>query len=542
MGNPFRVSDDNVINTLYRLLQTLNAKVTRKTLREKILQHPDFPSLLSMSEVLSSWNIDNAALQLHTVEQLREIPLPFVTQLKNKGGWYILVNQIHDEYIQYTDSEQGDITLLISDFEEKWTGIVLLAETDEQSGEVDYNIKRQKERLSSLREPFLLVGILLVLFAILIIGRSSYSASDWLLLFTKISGLFLTGLLTAKELGSKNDLTDRICRINAKTSCENVLNSPAAKLWGWLSWSDLGLLYFAGGLFTLAFIDSQPTIRPLLNGIALIAMPYIIFSIYYQAYYVRQWCVLCLCVQVVFAIEGLLALYQVSNLPNVVQPYCVLLISFLLPTLAWVTIKPLLKKQFQSRRMYEELVALKRNPAIFRTLLIQQQKAPPIPVNLHPIKLGSSDAETKITVVINPYCGSCSKVHKELEQLVLHNQNVGVTFIFSSDSEFNPAAQVAMHLLALVKQGSVAIDALTDWYNQKDKDYNAWVKRFPVEEHQSEQTVTWQAHRQWCHDASIMATPTIYINNYKIPEMYEIENLQWMLSRTESDNVLEVNT
>ncbi|WP_345245719.1 cysteine peptidase family C39 domain-containing protein [Nibrella saemangeumensis] len=541
MRNLFKVSDDNAIDTLYELLQNLNSKVTRGTVRETMQQHPDFPSLLSMSEVLSSWNIDNAALQLNTVEQLREIPMPFVTHLKNKGGWYVLVNQINEKNIRLTDSEQGAVTMSLNDFEKKWTGIVLLAETNEQSGEVDYDLKCKKERLSNLRGQFLSGGALLVLFIALLAGGRNYSYTEWLLFFTKISGLILTGLLIAKQLGSKNDFTDRICSISAKTSCEDVLNSPAAKLWGWLNWSDLGLLYFAGGLFTLVFIGNQPNILALLNDIALLAMPYIAFSIYYQARYVRQWCPLCLGVQVILAIEGFLALTQLTTLNDFTTSYLDLLVCFLLPTLALVTIKPLLISWFQSRQEHEELMVLKRNPAIFRTLLIQQHKAPPIPTNLHTIMFGNSDAKHKISVVINPYCGSCSKAFKELKELALHNHNIYVTIIFSSKSESTPAAKFAIHALALAKQGNTAIIALTDWFNQKDKNYNAWAKRYPAETNQLELTTILQGHKQWCYNAGITVTPAIYIDGYKIPEIYKLESLQWMLMRVELDKLYELN-
>jgi uncharacterized membrane protein len=541
MGNLFRLPGDNASDTLYELLKQLNAKVTRDTALTTMQRHPDFPSLLSISEVLSSWKIDNAALHLDTVEQLREIPLPFIAHLKKKGGWYVLVNQINEKYIWYFDSEKGAVTLALNEFEKKWAGTILLAETDEQSGEIDYNLNRKKERLANLRGPFLLGGTLLVLLIVLLVGGYNYLPSDWLLFFTKISGLFLTGLLIAKQLGSKNYLTDRICSINAKTSCADVLNSPAAKLWGWLSWSDLGLLYFAGGLFSLALIGNQPKVRDLLNDIALIAMPYIAFSIYYQAYKVRQWCTLCLGVQVIFAIEGLLALIQLTTLPGSIEPYLVLLTSFLLPTLAWVTIKPLLTSRLQSGWEHEELVAVKRNPAIFRTLLIQQSQAPPISDDLYPIVFGNSDAECKITIVTDPYCSSCSKAHKDLEQLVLHNQNVNVTNIFSTVSNSSPATKVVMHVLALAKQGTLAIEALTDWYNQKNKDYDTWAKRYPTETPLSDQVAMCQVHRKWCHDADIMETPTIYIDGYKIPETYKLESLSWILNRMEFDKEFESN-
>ncbi|ACT96441.1 vitamin K epoxide reductase family protein [Dyadobacter fermentans] len=541
MLNFFKVSGDNATDTLYSLLRNLNAKVTWETVRETMLQHPDSPSLLSLSEVLSGWNIDNAALQLNTVEQLREIPVPFITQIKKKGGWYILINQIREKHIQYTDSEQGEVTLSLSDFEKRWTGIVLLTEINEQSGEVDYDSKRLKEQLRKWRSPFVSGATLLVLFSALMFAGRSFSTPEWLLFFTKISGLFFTGLLIAKQLGSKNDLTDRLCRINDKTSCENVLNSPGAKLFGWLNWSDLGLLYFAGGSSALLFTGEQHNEFNLLNALALLAMPYVAFSIYYQAYKVRQWCTLCLGVQVILIVEGVIALTQLKALPGHIQPYLVLLIGFLLPTIAWVIIKPLLDSRTQIRREHEELLALKRDPAIFKTLLIQQPQSPPISADIYPLVLGNPDAEIKITMVTNPYCSSCSRAHKELEQLVLQDENVSVTTIFSTTGDSSPATKVVTHLLALARHETSARSALTEWYSQKEKDYNAWAKSHPTTTDPTEMMAICRNQRLWCHEADIALTPTIYINGYKMPEIYKLESLQWILKRVEFDKVLESN-
>ena len=539
MRNFFKVSEDNATDTLYSLLQNLKAKVTWETARKTMQEHPDFPSLLCMSEVLLSWNIDNAALQLNTVEQLRELPLPFIAHLKRKGGWYVLVNQIHDNHIQYTDSETGKVTLSLDEFEKNWAGVVLLAETDEHSGEVDYHLNRKKERLNNMRAPFVLGVTFLVILLAFLVGGRNYLPSDWLLFLTKTSGLFLSSLLIIKQLGRRNDLTDLLCSIHAKTNCEGVLNSPAAKLWGWLSWSDLGLLYFSGGLITLVFAGNQPQVRPLLNDIAILAMPYIVFSVYYQAYKVRQWCTLCLGVQAIFVIEGLMALTQVTTLPASREPYFIFIIAYLLPTLAWVLIRPLLTGKFQTIREHEELITLKRNPATFITLLKQQPQAPTISADLHSIVLGNLNSENKIIMVTDPYCGSCSKSHRDLVQIVADNQNINVTIIFSTGNTSSRATRVAAHILTLARQGIFANKALEDWYSQKNKDYDMWAKQYPLEEPIEDHGAICKSHRQWCLNADILVTPTIYVNGHKMPESYKLENLPWILNSMDTDKVFE---
>ncbi len=531
----------NATETLYALLKGLRAKVTRVAVRESLLQHSDFPSLLSLSEILTDWQIDNTALQLNTTEQLRELPLPCIAHLRKNNGWYILVTALQGDTITYTDTANGRTTESLTDFERKWSGVVLLAETNEQSGEIDYTLHRRHEILDELRAPFLLAGaVLIFLFAILSVAKD-LASTDWLLLLTKSTGLTLSGLLVAKQLGSKNALTDRLCRINSKTNCDDVLNSPAAKLWGWLNWTDVGLLYFASGLLTVLLIGIQPNVLPMLHGLALLALPYTLFSVYYQARVLRQWCPLCLGVQGILLAEGILAVIQINSWPDSVQPYMLIISAFLLPTLAWIFVKHLLINLRESRQEHEELIWLKRNPDLFRALLMQQPQMPPIPDNLYPIVLGNLDAEHTITMVTNPYCGPCARTHKEVEELVKRNNNVKVTIIFACDGATGAATQVAVHAMALTQQNKTAV-ALANWYEDKGMDFDAWVKKYPVISDSIDWLAVVNKHNDWCRIADIKSTPTLFVDGYLMADQYRLNSLRWLINELKPmHNVLRMN-
>ncbi|QIP16721.1 peptidase C39 bacteriocin processing [Spirosoma aureum] len=527
-------TDENATATLYALVKELGAKVTRATVQEELSQHPDFPSLLSLSDLLTDWHIDNTALQLNTTEQLRELPVPFVAHLHKNGGWYVLVTALTGNRITYSDNTQGRKSDLLTDFEKNWSGIVLLAETNEQSGESDYSAHRKREVLNELRGPFALVGSLLIFFVIILSVAKDLKATDWFLLATKSTGLLLSGLLVAKQLGSKNALADRLCSINAKTNCDDVLNSPAAKLWGWLSWTDVGLLYFAGGLITVLIIGFQPAVRPLLSGLAWLALPYTLFSVYYQARVIRQWCSLCLAVQAVLLVEGMLAAIQLNALPDFVQPYLLILITFLLPTLAWVILKPLLAHLPKSRQDHNELMQFKRNPDLFRALLLQQPEMQPISADLHPIVLGNPNAKNILTIVTNPYCSPCARKHKEISGLLSRNSNIGVRVVFyTSENSNDRITKLAQHLLAL--DSSLVDDALTAWFSQPQHNYERWASKFPANLENTLQVAL--EHGRWCRTAQITFTPTSFLNNFRFPGYYHIGDITWLLSSDVNESI-----
>lgn len=523
-------SNQNATATLYGLTRGLRARVTRATVQQAIPLHPDFPSLLSLSDLLTDWRIDNTALKLNTGEQLRELPLPFIAHQKKQGGWFVLVTNIVGDQISYTDSERGRVTEPMAAFEKQWTGVVLLAETTEQSGEPDYARNRPAEIRENLRGPLVLAGSLFIALLVILSVANDLTAPDWLLLLTKSAGLSLSGLLVAKQLGSKNALTDRLCRLNERNNCDDVLNSPAAKLWGWLSWTDVGLVYFAGGLLTVLLVSLQPAMRPLLHALALLALPYTVFSVYYQARVLRQWCPLCLAVQGVLVLEGSIAVTQLNLLPNVAPPYLIMFTAFLLPVLTWVLIKPLLSDRQQSRREHNELTALKRDPAVFNALLQQQPKMPSLPDDLHPIILGNPDAEHTITMVTNPFCGPCARTHGELDHLLDRNTNLKAAIIFAGNGTDGPATQVALHTLALAEEGR-ATDALTDWYAQTGKNYDVWASRYPIDVNRPDLLVIAKRQSQWCRENDIDETPTLFLNNYPLPRRYLARNLQWLVNQ-----------
>ncbi len=83
------------------LLHELKIKICGSTVNETLQNHPDYPSLLSISDSLSKWKIDNAAIKT-TAEKLPELPLPFIANLKTNGGSFVVVTSLTPTHITYS--------------------------------------------------------------------------------------------------------------------------------------------------------------------------------------------------------------------------------------------------------------------------------------------------------------------------------------------------------------------------------------------------------------------------------------------------------
>jgi protein-disulfide isomerase/uncharacterized membrane protein len=362
--------------------------------------------------------------------------------------------------------------------------------------------------------------------------------------------VILTALLLSVQYGKTNDFTDSLCHLNQKTDCNHILTSPAAKITSWLGWSEVGFFYFMGGwIFNLTpapllsgegFLNSPSLTGEGAGGWGLIALsflalPYTFWSIWYQWRVAKQWCPLCVAVQVVIWMEvavgslEIMAVNPVSLLPTMDYR---LWASFLSPILLWLIIKPLLLKSKQADGWQRELGKFKNNPALFEALLHQQKQMPRVPAELQPLILGNPAGEHTVTMVTNPYCGPCAKAHTELEKVLAENTQVKAQIVFAvcHDSD-GRKTKVAKHMMALGSTYEKPEDGIAAWYDQTKKEYDTWAKSYPADTGNIPENVI-AAHCEWTQKAEIQATPTFYVNGYEVPKVFGLKQSTNLLVHT----------
>ena len=149
-----------------------------------------------------------------------------------------------------------------------------------------------------------------------------------------------------------------------------------------------------------------------------------------------------------------------------------------------------------------------------------------------PLTLGNPNAETTITMVSNPFCGPCAKAHELLDDWLSYRDDIKLKIIFSTaDSDDDEKTKVSRHIsaLALLKDTALVEKALNDWYSQSTKKYDQWALKYPVAHHDDLPEVT-KKQKAWCELTEIMFTPTIFIDGYKLPEPYRLEDIKYLLS------------
>ena len=201
----------------------------------------------------------------------------------------------------------------------------------------------------------------------------SNSVGTNLLFLLNIVGIYIGHLLAKKQLNFNSRYADKLCSLFSKSDCNNVLDSKAARLWGLISWSEIGLGYFISNMLILLFIPQYVVYVALLN---LCTIPYVFWSIWFQKVKVKQWCPLCLLVQALFI--GMLIVdvvcgyifMPVIRLNEIVYVAAIYAIPFLCIHLAMSAFSDFNKE----RGAKYELESLKMQEEVFVALLKKQAK------------------------------------------------------------------------------------------------------------------------------------------------------------------------
>jgi ABC-type bacteriocin/lantibiotic exporter with double-glycine peptidase domain len=141
---------ENAVEITGLLLSTLKVPVTITTLEKELEEHPDYPSLLSVSDVLSSYGVENIAFA-SSIEKLAGMPVPFVAPVKGEKGHkelLTMVLSVKGDRVHYYNPERNKWEDISKDtFQKIWpSGIVLLADAESAKGEKEYQKRHWEER------------------------------------------------------------------------------------------------------------------------------------------------------------------------------------------------------------------------------------------------------------------------------------------------------------------------------------------------------------------------------------------------------------
>jgi FkbM family methyltransferase len=116
---------DNAEHILVKLINQLDVPVDIVKMFASLRDHPNFPSMLAISDTLNEWGISNWGCSVE-FEQLSEVPTPFIAFLKSRNFESVLINDVNDNYAELSNEVYKNEQMPINTFKDVYNGTVLI--------------------------------------------------------------------------------------------------------------------------------------------------------------------------------------------------------------------------------------------------------------------------------------------------------------------------------------------------------------------------------------------------------------------------------
>lgn len=491
-----------------------------------IMSHPDHPSLLSVVDTLDRLGIPNVVAKIEK-EQLADLPFPYVLQLNYKKELR-------------TITSARDLTKYKQDIEDLWSGVVLHAERPAEINDPENNRLYKRERFFSFFTYAVALALVIPFAWSAFNAQSLYTTAISL---SAIAGLVVGYLLIGKDLGVKFDVVENFCTPNGKrNSCDAILESDAASLFGFLKLSDMVFIYFLSQVCCIAALAVVPswsgTVLQAMAGLSVLAVPAVIYSIIYQ-WKTNFWCKLCLIVDGILLLQTALFFLPGNVFIEPVHLPAVAAVAAGALTVATMVIlyKGQLEDSLELRKHAASGWRVKNSHLVFEHLASSEKGE--VAFN-SPIRIRSGREDTPLRLVMagNLYCKPCGIQHEKIENLVdLYPELISVEYRFVSakdkDKVFNSNHYVIEYWIKNIRgrdnERELTRKLLNDWYQYIEIEKFRQVYPLSNDTPSEECVELEKEHVAWCKRQSIMKTPTIFLNGKELPKEYWPADLSIMI-------------
>ena len=337
-------------------------------------------------------------------------------------------------------------------------------------------------------------------------------------------GVFISYLLVRQSAHIGNGAMDKVCSLFTKANCHQVLDSDEASIYGF-HWSEVGFSFFLTNLAISCWLPSIAAIW--MSWAFAITIPFTIWSVWTQAFKLKSWCVLCLTILAILWGGTILCIctggYPTwSFLPNRWIQACVYLGIYGFALLSTHAIISIWKQSQSTIHLRYMLNRFRSDAAIFEAKL-NESTLHKWDADFCPLVLAEGISEMPtITIVSNPFCQPCSRMHQRLEPL--RAEGFRIQYVLTT---FNESLFTINERISAYAEKHTAEDLwklMSEWFAEGRKHPEEfWKLERIVITDEARQRATSQY--SWCLEQKFYSTPTILINNRLLPDLYDVEDI-----------------
>ena len=523
-------------NIIEQFLDEIEVSYTHQFTEKLYNEHPHKYNMYGLKRMLDVYGVKTLGVHSNNADLL-SLTYPCIL---HTHGDFVIGLECKDDSVTYLQHGKK-LTLAIDKFKQTWTNNALVVEETTEAIEPDYKTHQWKELISKMKSyslPFMLILAVLI-------GIVSHWGNTGIFDLIRIAfssvGVLVCILLMEKQLTGESHYGDRVCSLFHHSDCNSVLDGAMAKIFG-ISWSEVGLGYFMANMLLLSLF---PASSSMVAVVSWAAMLYGVWSIYYQWRVAKSWCVLCVLTQVIIWLIGIIAIVSYFYIPFSCYGIdgllvCIVFAESILLVHQYALVQETEKERVRAVQQYR---SFKVNSTVSK-VLIGKGEYYETTLDDSSIIFGNPQAETRVTILSNPHCNPCARMHKQVENLLnINSDDICVQYIFSSFNE--TLEDSSRYLIAMYqnKDQQTAREIYSSWYEKDKNKFKEILEGHAGIIHSGNVEAEMKKHLAWKKRTGFTATPTILVNGYELPREYELEDLAMIVNSivTEKNIMQDIN-
>lgn len=506
---------------MVRLFTTLFDKCgvnyTQHHLKSLITDVPYIHSMYGVGVVLAKYNIDYHCVRFDNKDNIRKISTGIIIY---KGEFYVVTKVTTTGCVLYSKGIEKLIEF--GDLYDGWNGVIMIVTPKKSSIEQNYILNKHNSNIAKLKTIWFCLLSISAIAAGIICNRFIFDITLSLVIVLSILGIGVSYLLLQKQLHIPNKFADRLCGLAKESHCEDVTQSDGATLFGLFKLSEIGASFFAVNLLALLFL---PQYAPSYAVISALVLPFSFWSVWYQKFKAKSWCVLCLMTlglmwlqAAVYLFGGYYAKWSLSH----VMPMVLLCVAYGIALFLINKAMALIEKQRSDSAWRREFNILKSQDYVVDAYISNANHFDVTTKNCSSLFFGDTGAQHLITVFSNPYCSPCAMMHDTIAGYP--GKNVRIQYVMTYFSE--ERSVVNKYIIAAYQQlgSEKAWKLMTKWYaDGKDQGVDFFIK-YNLNIDTEEVIREFEKQRLWAQNDNLYGTPTVMVNGVVIEYPYEVSD------------------
>ena len=510
------------------LLTFLNVKHTKRGVTKFVQEHPFMDTFFGIVAFLEAYGVRADCYRLkdrRLIAKQNELCI-----VKYNGRFAVLSPKLsHKEMasLYFFNGQQLNVSKddLINNCDEE----IILVEVSKYSCEQNLFANIRDANRTIVKNAIIGLSVLLLIIMQLTSLKNGFVSSNILffsLIFADLIGVGVTFLLLQRQLHIANKFADKLCGLIKESNCEDVTESSGASIFGMAKLSEIGFGFFSVNLFVLIFMPQY------VQSVALYAicvLPFTLWSIWYQKYIVKNWCVMCLCSLCIMWLQAIMFYVGGAYMDYACEwiPLCMVGIIYVLITLLVNRIMTIIEQGRQGEVYKREYNLLKAQDEV---ISVFKQKASVYPNAFNSssgLIFGNKDAKYKMTIFSNPYCSHCSDLHDKIQH---YPQNiVCINYVFTYFSE--DRSLINKYLIAVYQQlgRDAAWEIFSEWYATGYKIGEDFFKKYKLDVESESVIAEFEKQIQWRKRFDqLKGTPTVIVNDIEIDYPFDVEDYRYI--------------